>query len=189
MRSNSGPFVPTGRPVTMAANGMISTSHYLASSAGFAMLQRGGTAVDAIIAANATLAVVFPHMAGLGGDLFAQIWDPEEGKVLALNGSGRSGEKVTVDIYKEKGWDEIKPRGPLAAITVPGAVHAWWELHQKYGKLDWLELFQPAIHYAKEGYALTQKFRDFIAQYSDMLGGFEDTATIYLASFRCKTRT
>jgi gamma-glutamyltranspeptidase len=176
----AGSMYPTSRPVTMGANGMVAAPHHLASAAGFSMLLRGGSAVDAIIATNAVLAVVYPHMAGLGGDLFAQVWEPGSGKVMALNGSGRSGEKVKPDFFKEKGWDEIKARGPLAAITVPGAVHAWWELHQKYGKLDWKEIFRPAVHYASKGYPLSQKFRDFIGQYSDVVGEFEDTAKVYL---------
>jgi gamma-glutamyltranspeptidase len=176
----SGSVIPTGRPVSMGVNGMVAAPHYLSSGAGFSMLLRGGSAVDAVIAANAVISVVYPHMSGLGGDLFAQIWEPGSGKVMALNGSGRAGEKATPDFYKEKGWDEIKPRGPLAAITVPGAVHAWWEMHQKYGKLDWQELFRPAIHYAAKGYPLTQKFRDFITQYSDVVGEFEETSKVYL---------
>ncbi len=97
---------------------MVSTSHYLASVAGHAMFEKGGSAVDAIIAANATLGVVYGHMAGLGGDLFAQVWDPGTGKVAALNASGFSGEKATIDFYREKGLDAIHQRGPLAAITV-----------------------------------------------------------------------
>jgi gamma-glutamyltranspeptidase len=181
---NMGSIHPTGRPVTMGLNGMVAAPNHLASAAGFSMLLRGGSAVDAIIATNAVLAVVYPHMAGLGGDLFAQVWEPGSGKVAALNGSGRSGEKVTPDFYIEKGWEEIKARGPLAAITVPGAVHAWWELHQKYGKLEWRELFRPAIHYASKGYPLSQKFRDFISQYSDVVGEFEETAKIYLLNGR-----
>jgi gamma-glutamyltranspeptidase len=180
MNLRSGSVHPTGRPVTMGANGMVTSPHYLASAAGFNMLQRGGSAVDAIIATNAVLSVVYPHMSGLGGDLFAQVWEPGDGQVRALNGSGRAGEKATPDLYQEKGWDEIEPRGPLAAITVPGAVHAWWELHQKYGKLDWKDLFETAISYASNGYALTPKFRDFILQYADMLSEFEDTANVYL---------
>ncbi|MEW5746800.1 MAG: gamma-glutamyltransferase [Nitrospirota bacterium] len=173
----------TGRPVTMGTRAMVSTSHYLASAAGFSMLDRGGSAVDALIAANATLAVVYNHMAGLGGDLFAQVWDPKTSKVEALNGSGRSGERVTIDAYRSKGWDKIHPRGPLAANTVPGAVDAWKQLHQRYGKLEWKELFRPAIQHAR-GFPISQKFRDYIEQYSDMLQGFETASSILLPGGR-----
>ena len=176
------PF-PTGRPVTMGSRHMVSTSHYLASLAGHAMFEKGGSAVDAIIAANATLGVVYDHMSGLGGDLFAQVWDPATGKVAALNASGCAGEKATIDFFKEKGWDAIQPRGPLAAITVPGVVDGWWQLHQRYGKLDWQELFQPAIHYA-HGFPLSPKFQEFIAQYADTLSQYETTAAVFLNSGR-----
>jgi gamma-glutamyltranspeptidase len=178
--SKNGYWQPTGRPVTMAAHGMVAAPHYLASVAGLTMLERGGTAVDAIIATNAVLGVVYPHMSGLGGDLFAQVWDPTSGNVSALNGSGRSGERVTVDVYKEKGWDEIQPRGPLAANTVPGVVSAWGELHRRHGKLEWADLLQPAFIYARDGYPLSHKFRDFIAGYADTLREFDTTAAVYL---------
>lgn len=169
----------TGRPVTMGVKHMAASSHYLASAVALEMLDRGGSAVDALIAANATLAVVYNHMAGLGGDLFAQVWDPKDGKVSALNGSGRSGEKVTLDVYRQKGWDKIHARGPLAANTVPGVVDAWSKLHQRHGKLEWKALFQPAIEYAR-GFPISQKFRDYIHQYADTLKQFESTAQVFL---------
>ena len=165
----------TGRPPTITSQDMIATSHYLASASGLDILSRGGSAVDACIAANATLAVVYDHMAGLGGDLFAQVWDPGEGSVRALNGSGRSGERVTIDAYRAKGWSEIEPRGPLAANTVPGVVDAWHQLHQRYGKLDWSALFQHAIVYAGDGFPVSRKFRDYIAEYADTLRCYRET--------------
>jgi gamma-glutamyltranspeptidase len=170
------------RPVTMGTRGMVATSHFLASAAGFEMLLRGGSAADAAIAANATLAVVYNHMAGLGGDIFAQVYDPASRKVHALNGSGRSGEKVNIDFYKSKGMDKIDPRGPLAANTVPGAVDGWWQLHQRFGKLDWRELFQPALFYASKGYPLTPKYRDFIAEYIDVVKQFPTTEKLLLSN-------
>jgi gamma-glutamyltranspeptidase len=183
--SNSTQAYPftTGRPVTMGSRHMVSTSHYLASMAGHAMFEKGGSAVDAIIAANATLGVVYGHMSGLGGDLFAQVWDPGTGKVAALNASGHAGEKATIDFYRGKGLDAIHQRGPLAAITVPGVVDGWWQLHQRYGKLDWQELFQPAIHYS-HGFPLSPKFHAFIAQHADTLSQFEATASIFLPGGR-----
>jgi gamma-glutamyltranspeptidase len=170
------------RPVTMGTRGMVATSHFLASAAGFEMFLRGGSAADAAIGANATLAVVYNHMAGLGGDIFAQVYDPSSRKVHALNGSGRAGEKVNIDFYKSKGMDKIDPRGPLAANTVPGAVDGWWQLHQRYGKLDWQELFQPALFYASKGYPLTPKYRDFIAEYIDVVKQFPTTEKLLLSN-------
>jgi gamma-glutamyltranspeptidase len=171
---------PTGRPVTMGTRAMVATSHYLASAAGLRMLHDGGSAVDALIAANATLCVVYGHMAGLGGDLFAQVWDPRTKDVAALNASGRSGERVTIDAYRAQGWDEIRPRGPLAANTVPGVVSGWAALHERHGRLEWARLFAPAIAYAEEGFPLSAKFGDYIAEYADTLRPFETTARIYL---------
>ncbi len=173
----------TGRPVVMGTKHMVAASHYLASLAGHAMLERGGSAVDAIIATNAVLAVVYNHMAGLGGDLFAQVWDPKTGKVEALNASGRSGQQATPDFFQTKGHNPLPSRGPLAAITVPGVVDGWHQLHQRYGKLPWKSLFQPAIEHAG-GFPLTPKFADYIAGYASTLQPYESTAQIFLPDGR-----
>lgn len=169
----------TGRPVVMGMRHMVSTPHYLASVAGNAALEQGGTAVDAIIAANAVLAVVYNHMSGLGGDMFAQVWDPKTGKVEALNASGRAGSEATLDFFRSQGMSQIDARGPLAAITVPGVVDGWWQLHQRYGKLPWQALFQHAIDHAG-GFPLSEKFVDFIARYRSRLEPYASTANIYL---------
>lgn len=170
---------PTGRPVTMGTRHMVATPHYLASTAGQAMLERGGSAVDAIIAANAALCVVYGHMSGLGGDLFAQVWSPETGKVEALNASGRAGEQATIGFYRAQGLDAIPARGPLGAITVPGVVDGWWRLHQRFGRLDWAELFQPALRLV-EGFPLSARYHDFLVSYGSVLREFEDTAAVLL---------
>jgi gamma-glutamyltranspeptidase/glutathione hydrolase len=107
------------------------------------MFERGGSAVDASIAANAALCVVYGHMCGLGGDLFAQVWSPDSGDVVAPNGSGRAGERAAIEDYRARGLEKIPDRGPLGAINVPGAVDGWWELHQRFGVLDWSVLFAP----------------------------------------------
>lgn len=160
---------------------MVSTPHYLASAAGNSILEQGGSAVDAIISANAVLCVVYNHMCGLGGDLFAQVWDPKIGKVEALNASGRAGSEAVPEFYRSKGYTQIDARGPLAAITVPGAVDGWWQLHQRYGKLPWQALFQHAIDHAN-GFPLSEKFADFIARYRSMLELHEGSASLYLPS-------
>lgn len=170
----------TGRPVVMGTRHMIATSHYLASSAGFSALDRGGSAVDALIAANSVLCVVYNHMAGLGGDLFAQVWSPDSGIVMALNGSGRSGERADAALYRSRGWEDIHARGPLAANTVPGVVHAWSELHKKFGKLEWGELFASAIGHARNGFPVSRKFSDYIAKYADTIREFGTTARVFL---------
>jgi gamma-glutamyltranspeptidase/glutathione hydrolase len=169
----------TGRPVTMGTQYMVAAPHYLASMAGSAMLEKGGSAVDAIIATNAALAVVYGHMSGLGGDMFAQVWDPGAGKVEALNASGRAGERANPEFFRSQGHKTIPARGPLAAITVPGVVSGWHELHKRYGKLPWRALFQPAIEYAG-GFALSPKYADFVASYASTLQPYESTAALFL---------
>jgi len=149
-----------GRPTTMAPNGIVTTPHYLASAAALEVLEDGGNAVDAAIAAQAALAVVYPHYTGLGGDAFWLIYNAKTKEVKALNASGRSGEKTTIDFYKQKGFDVIPSRGYLAANTVPGTVSGWGEAY-KYAKksmgnsMDLDNVLKRAIQYAEKGYPVT----------------------------------
>ncbi|GAB7388852.1 gamma-glutamyltransferase [Bacillaceae bacterium] len=148
------------RPTTMAMHGMVTTPHYLASQAALQVLQDGGNAVDAAIAAASTLAVVYPHMNGIGGDNFWLIYNAKTKELKGLNASGRSGEKATIAYYKKLGYEKIPARGYLAANTVPGAVSGWWEAYN-YAKesmqshLPWPRLLEAAIGYAKHGYPVT----------------------------------
>lgn len=141
----------------MAAGGMVTTPNYLASQAAIQTLRDGGNAVDAAIAATSVLAVVYPQMTTLGGDNFWLIYNAKTGELKALNASGRSGEKATIDFYTAKGLKKIPSRGYLAANTVPGVVSGWDEAwrYAKDGmgtKLRWEDLFTPAIAYAKDGF-------------------------------------
>lgn len=117
------------RPTTMSMNGMVTTPHYLASQAALDILRQDGNAVDAAIAAASTLAVVYPHMNSIGGDNFWLIYNAKTRELRALNASGRSGEKATIDFYQAKGYTKIPSRGYLAANTVPGAVSGWGEAY------------------------------------------------------------
>ncbi len=146
----------TGRQPVLATRGAVAAPHHAASQAGLTMLQRGGSAADAAIAANLVLAVVYPHMAGVGGDLFAMTWDAGAQKLDTLNASGRAGAGATVDWFRERDHASIPMRGPLACVTVPGAISGWWELHQRLGKLPWPDLFGPAIAHAAEGFPVPQ---------------------------------
>ena len=146
----------TGRQPVLATRGAVAAPHHAAAQAGLSMLQRGGSATDAAIAANAVLAVVYPHMAGLGGDLFALVWDASARELFGLNASGRSGAAATIDWFKSRGHDSIPSRGPLACVTVPGAVDGWWQLHQRSGRLAWDALLEPAIELATEGFAVPE---------------------------------
>lgn len=118
-------MTPSQRQNPMSCNGMVTSPHYLASQAGLDILRRGGTAVDAAVAAAATLAVVYPHMCTLGGDNFWLIYNARTGELKALNASGRAGEQASIDFYLSQGLTRIPERGPLAANTVPGAVSGW----------------------------------------------------------------
>ncbi|MDF2663755.1 MAG: gamma-glutamyltranspeptidase [Paenibacillus sp.] len=150
----------TGRPTTMGTNGMVTTQHYLASAAALKVLQDGGNAVDAAIAAAAVLSVVYPHYVSIGGDAFWMVYNAETKELKALNASGRSGENVTIDFYKNLGYSQIPSRGYLSANTVPGAVSGWEEAY-KYAKtsmknsLPWDRLLEPAIQYAGKGFPVT----------------------------------
>ncbi|MEE9182795.1 MAG: gamma-glutamyltransferase [candidate division NC10 bacterium] len=155
-------MTPTAhRPTVLSTRGMVATPHYLASAAGLRVLQAGGNAIDAAIAAAAVCSVVYPHMCSMGGDNFWLIYDAKARTVRALNGSGRSGERCSIDLYHRMGnANAIPPRGFLAANTVPGAVDGWATAHE-YGrwslgtKLLWTSLFEEAIEYAEAGYPVT----------------------------------
>jgi gamma-glutamyltranspeptidase/glutathione hydrolase len=148
------------RPTTMGTSGMVTTSNYLASQAALKVLQDGGNAVDAAIAAASTLAVVYPHMNSIGGDNFWLIYNAKTKELKGLNASGRSGENATIEFYKNKGFEKIPARGFLAANTVPGAVSGWQEAYN-YAKetmnnnLPWSKLLDSSIGYAQNGFPVT----------------------------------
>ena len=175
----------TGRPSIRAQNGVVSTPHHLASAAGVAVLQRGGSAVDAAIAANAVLCVAYPHMAGLGGDGFWLISAPGADGVQAIDASGPAASAATLDYYRSRSVNgEIPARSPLAALTVPGAVEGWRLAHERYGKLPWDSLFDAAIGYARDGVAITRSLADWLAQDEPILRKQPRTAAIYLPNDR-----
>jgi len=155
-------MTPTAhRPTVLAPQGMVASPHYLASAAGLRVLQAGGNAIDAAIAAAAVCSVVYPHMCSIGGDNFWLIYDAKTRTVRALNGSGRSGERCSIDQYHRTGnLNAIPRRGFLAANTVPGAVDGWATAHE-YGrwsvgtKLLWSSLFEEAVEYAEKGYPVS----------------------------------
>ncbi|MBE7384179.1 MAG: gamma-glutamyltransferase [Leptolyngbya sp. SIO1E4] len=134
---------------------MVVCPHVLAAQVGGRILRQGGNAVDAAIATQAALGVVYPHMTGLGGDAFWLIYDAKTGALKGLNGSGRAAAQATPSFYASQGYSEIPQRGPLAAITVPGAVDSWHQAHQQFGRLAWASLLQPAIDLAETGYPAT----------------------------------
>src|SRR5579859_7322071 len=136
------------------ARGVVAAPHYLASLAGIQALREGGSAVDAALAANMVMAVVWPHMCGPGGDLFAQVWNASERKLYGLNASGRAGRGMSGEAYRSLGHSAMPQRGVLA-ITVPGAVDGWFALHERFGKLAFSDVARHAISQARNGFRLT----------------------------------
>lgn len=144
------------RSVVIAPHAMVATSQPLAVQAGVDVMRRGGSAVDAAIAANAVLGVVEPMSCGLGGDLFVLGWDAGSGQLYGLNGSGRSPRQATRRAFRDRGLDRIPLRGPLS-WSVPGCVDGWFTLHARYGRLAMPDLLAPAIAYARDGFPVSPR--------------------------------
>ncbi len=152
-------FVPqpyrSGRSVVVAPNGMVATSHPLAAQIGLDVLKRGGNAVDAAIATNAAIGLMEPMSCGIGGDLFAIVWDAKTQKLYGLNASGRSPYKATMALFKEKGLSEIPMFGPLS-WSVPGCVDGWDQVRRRFGTLSFGELLEPSIRYGEAGFPVPE---------------------------------
>jgi gamma-glutamyltranspeptidase / glutathione hydrolase len=142
------------RSPVLALNGMVATSQPLASAGALRVLQDGGNAVDAAIAAAAVLNVVEPNSTGIGGDMFALVYMQQDGKPVGLNGSGWAGSKASVDFFKQRNLTEV-PQFGMHSVTVPGAVAGWHKLHQRYGKLRMSRVLAPAIDYAESGFPVS----------------------------------
>ncbi len=147
------PTTMAGRSTVYAPNGVIATSQPLATSAGLAVLQRGGNAIDAAVAAAAVLTVVEPNMTGMGGDLFAMVWSAKDKTLHGLNASGRSGSLMTRDALVAKGRTRVAQG--IDAVTVPGALSGWSALLDKFGTLSLAEALAPAIAMADGGFPVT----------------------------------
>src|SRR6056300_302246 len=168
------------RSEVIAENGMAATSHPLATQAALDILKSGGNAIDAAIAANAVLGLVEPTGNGMGGDLFAIVWDAKTKKIYGLNASGRSPYNLTLDYFKENGYNKIPALGPLP-VSVPGCVDGWFELHGKFGSLKMEEILSPAINYAREGFPVSELIAYYWGRSVRGLSrfpGFKETYTI-----------
>ena len=143
------------RSEVIAENGMVATSHPLATQIGIDILKNGGNAIDAAIAANAAIGLMEPTGNGIGGDLFAIIWVEKDKKLYGLNASGRSPKNLTLDYFKNKSFSEIPAYGPLP-VSVPGCVDGWFEMHDKFGSIAMHEILSPAIEYADNGFPVTE---------------------------------
>ena len=139
------------RSEVIAQNGMVATSHPLATQIGIDILKGGGNAIDAAIAANAALGLMEPTGCGVGGDLFAIVWDAKTKKLYGLNASGRSPKSLTLEYFEQQEMHKIPSYGPLP-VSVPGAVDGWFELNGRFGSMEMSEILAPAISYAENGF-------------------------------------
>lgn len=168
------------RSEVIAQHGMVASSQPLCTQVGLDILKAGGSAIDAAIATNACLGLMEPTGNGIGGDIFAIVWDAKTQKLHGLNGSGRSPKSLTIDYFKEVGMDKIPAHGPLP-VSVPGAVDGWFELHKKFGKLSMSQILQPTIDYANNGFPLSELIAYYWGRSVPFLSkfpGFKETYTI-----------
>jgi gamma-glutamyltranspeptidase / glutathione hydrolase len=168
-----------GRSVVMTDRGIVATSHYLASQAGAQILSRGGTAMDAAIAANAVLGVTEPMNNGIGGDLFLIYWDAKTGKLCGLNSSGWAPRGLSVEFLAKRGITSM-PEDGIHSVTVPGAVEGWSQSHQRFGRLPWKDLFAAAIYYAEHGYVVPEIIHDYWVEEEAKLQKTSESRRVFL---------
>ncbi len=167
------------RSEVIATHGMACTSQPLATQVALDILKSGGNAVDAAIAANAVLGLVEPTGNGIGGDLFAIVWDAETEQLYGLNASGRSPRSLTLDYFIENGYEKIPAVGPLP-VSVPGCVDGWYELHNRFGAIPMEKILQPAINYAREGFPVTELIAYYWRGNARYLSRFPNVAEVYM---------
>ena len=168
------------RSSVYGTNGAAGTAHPFATMAAIDILKRGGSAADAAVAANACLGFLEPVSSGIGGDCYVLMWDPRQSKVMALAGSGRSPKSLSLETARSRAKNGALPSLGAVTVSVPGAVDAWWNLHQRYGRLKWAELFEPAIHMAETGVPVPQTIAFYIrrnlAAFTRPGSGVEETS-------------
>src|SRR6056297_480138 len=173
----------TGKPFAtrsevIAKHGMAATSQPLATQVALDILKNGGNAIDAAIAANATLGLMEPTGNGIGGDIFAIIWDAKTQKLYGLNGSGRSPKSLTLDYFIENEYEKIPAYGPLP-VSVPGCVDGWFEMHKKFGSMEMVEILQPAINYAREGFPVSELIAYYWGRSAPFLSQYPNFTKIF----------
>lgn len=165
------------RSEVIAPHGMAATSQPLVTQIALKILRAGGSAVDAAIAANAALGLMEPTGCGIGGDLFAIVWDNDKEELVGLNASGRAPALMTLDYFRGRSIESIPPYGPLP-VSVPGAVDGWFELHGRYGRLPMADLLAPAIEYARRGFPVSEVIAYYFEANAKRIGqypGFAET--------------
>ncbi|WP_088330561.1 gamma-glutamyltransferase [Lacimicrobium sp. SS2-24] len=171
------------RSEVIAQNGMAATSQPLATQVALDILKKGGNAIDAAIAANAMLGLVEPTGNGIGGDLFAIVWDAKTQKLYGLNASGRSPKSLTLDYFRQQGLTKIPSHGPLP-VSVPGAVDGWFELHSKFGSLPMTDILAPSIEYAKQGFPVSELIAYYMKRSVPVLSQFPGFKETYMPNGR-----
>ena len=170
------------RSEVIAQNGVAATSQQLATQIALDILKKGGSAVDAAIAANAALGLMEPTGCGIGGDLFAIVWDAQTQTLHGLNASGRSPQNLTLEYFKAQGMAKIPSYGPLP-VSVPGCVDGWFELHGKFGKLSMEEILAPAIDYANRGFPVSELIAYYlqlsVPRFAERFPNVEETFSDY----------
>jgi gamma-glutamyltranspeptidase / glutathione hydrolase len=168
------------RSAAYGCSGAAGTAHPLATLAAIETLKRGGSAADAAIAANVCLGFLEPVSAGLGGDCFAFVWDPAINKLVSLAGSGRSPKTLTLQTVRARAKNNAIPALGAVSVSTPGALDAWWTLHQRYGRLQWAQLFEPAIELCTRGVPVPQIISAYIGRNLQIFlrpgSGVEETA-------------
>ena len=180
-RITGAPFAT--RSEVIARHGMACTSQPLATQVAIDILQQGGSAVDAAIAANAALGLMEPTGCGVGGDLFAIVWDAQAEKLYGLNASGRSPYELPLSYFRENGYEKIPAYGPLP-VSVPGCVDGWFELHGKFGKLPMKEVLAPAIRYAREGFPVSELIAYYLQRSSAFFKDRPNFAEVWMPGGR-----
>ena len=171
------------RSEVIAPHGMAATSQPLATQIALDILKSGGSAVDAAIAANAALGLMEPTGCGIGGDLFAIVWDAGRKELTGLNASGRAPKAMTLEYFQENGIDEIPPFGPLP-VSVPGAVDGWFELHGRYGRLPMAKILAPAIGYARDGFPVSEVIANYLQANARRIGDYAGFAETFMPDGR-----
>ena len=166
------------RSQVIAQNGMAATSNPLSTQVALDVLKAGGNAIDAAIAANAMEGVVEPHVNGIGGDLFAIVWDAKTKKLYGLNGSGRSPKSLTLAEFKKRGLKYIPSTGPLP-VSVPGCVDAWFELHKKFGSMPMSKVLEKAVSYARNGFPVHGEFASALTKVQANYGKYPNVDKHY----------
>ena len=175
------------RSEVIGQNGMVATSHPLATQIGLDILKKGGTAIDAAIAANIALGLMEPTGNGIGGDLFAIVWDAKTKQLYGLNASGPAPKNISIDYFKSKNLNKIPSYGPLP-VTVPGAVDGWVQLHQRFGNQEFKALFKPTIDYAVNGFPITETIAYYLEKSVDRFKDYPNFKDVWLKNGSTPTK-